>query len=57
MPIRLFLLLPLHFRVAEPDDPDAKARSIQMTELKALCQAAEVERDRLIELVTVLQKR
>nr|XP_020671405.1 coiled-coil domain-containing protein 13 [Pogona vitticeps] len=44
-------------RVAEPDDPDAKARSIQMTELKALCQAAEVERDRLIELVTVLQKR
>uniref|UniRef100_A0ABM5GMM0 Coiled-coil domain-containing protein 13 n=1 Tax=Pogona vitticeps TaxID=103695 RepID=A0ABM5GMM0_9SAUR len=44
-------------RVAEPDDPDAKARSIQMTELKALCQAAEVERDRLIELVSVLQKR
>lgn len=30
---------------------------MQITEHKALCQAAEVERDRLLELVTVLQKR
>ena len=29
----------------------------QLHESKSLCQAAEVERDRLLELVTLLQKR
>ncbi|XP_061443333.1 coiled-coil domain-containing protein 13 [Rhineura floridana] len=44
-------------RIVDPDDPDMKALKIQITEYKALCQAAEVERDRLIELVNILQKR
>lgn len=29
----------------------------QVQESKSLCQAAEVERDRLLELVTLLQRR
>uniref|UniRef100_A0A8C3XMX0 Coiled-coil domain-containing protein 13 n=1 Tax=Chelydra serpentina TaxID=8475 RepID=A0A8C3XMX0_CHESE len=37
--------------------PDLKVLQTQITEYKALCHAAEVERDRLTELVTVLQKR
>ncbi|XP_009878796.1 PREDICTED: coiled-coil domain-containing protein 13 [Charadrius vociferus] len=44
-------------RLAGTDSPDLKALQTQITEHKALCQAAEVERDRLLELVTVLQKR
>ncbi|KAM6315114.1 coiled-coil domain-containing protein 13 [Aegotheles albertisi] len=44
-------------RVAGTDSPDLEALQTQITEHKALCQAAEVERDRLLELVTVLQKR
>ncbi|KAJ7322100.1 hypothetical protein JRQ81_018387 [Phrynocephalus forsythii] len=44
-------------RLAEPGSPDMETLRIQMTESRALCQAAEVERDRLIELVNVLQKR
>ncbi|XP_049654930.1 coiled-coil domain-containing protein 13 [Accipiter gentilis] len=44
-------------RLAGTDSPDLKVLQTQITEHKALCQAAEVERDRLLELVTVLQKR
>uniref|UniRef100_A0A8C6J0R5 Uncharacterized protein n=1 Tax=Melopsittacus undulatus TaxID=13146 RepID=A0A8C6J0R5_MELUD len=40
-----------------PGSLDLKVLQTQITEHKALCQAAEVERDRLLELVTVLQKR
>ncbi|XP_062900600.1 coiled-coil domain-containing protein 13 isoform X2 [Mobula hypostoma] len=36
---------------------DVKALQLQCTEFKALYQAAEVERDKLAELVTILQKR
>ncbi|XP_078280087.1 LOW QUALITY PROTEIN: coiled-coil domain-containing protein 13 [Rhinoraja longicauda] len=36
---------------------DVKALQLQCTEYKALYQAAEVERDKLTELVTLLQKR
>ncbi|XP_067824266.1 coiled-coil domain-containing protein 13 isoform X3 [Heptranchias perlo] len=36
---------------------DAKALQLQCTEFKAFYQAAEVERDKLTELVTILQKR
>ncbi|KAM7123826.1 coiled-coil domain-containing protein 13 isoform 6-T9 [Ciconia maguari] len=43
-------------RLAGTDSPDLKVLQTQITEHKALCQAAEVERDRLLELVTVLQK-
>nr|XP_008110444.1 PREDICTED: coiled-coil domain-containing protein 13 [Anolis carolinensis] len=43
--------------VANPDDPDMKPLKIQVAEYKTLCQAAEMERDRLIEMVSVLQKR
>lgn len=45
------------FRLAGADSPDWKALQTQIVEHKALCQAAQVERDRLLELVTVLQKR
>ncbi|XP_062424704.1 coiled-coil domain-containing protein 13 isoform X1 [Rhea pennata] len=44
-------------RLAKTDSPDLKVLQTQITEHKALWQAAEVERDRLLELVTVLQKR
>ncbi|XP_072710945.1 coiled-coil domain-containing protein 13 isoform X1 [Ciconia boyciana] len=44
-------------RLAGTDSPDLKVLQTQITEHKALCQAAEVERDRLLELVTVLRKR
>ncbi|XP_040519682.1 coiled-coil domain-containing protein 13 isoform X1 [Gallus gallus] len=44
-------------RLAGIDSLDFKVLQTQITEHKALCQAAEVERDRLLELVTVLQKR
>ncbi|XP_015301198.3 coiled-coil domain-containing protein 13 isoform X3 [Macaca fascicularis] len=39
------------------DSPEQKGWQAQVTEIKALWQAAEVERDRLTEFVTVLQKR
>ncbi|OPJ82616.1 hypothetical protein AV530_004749 [Patagioenas fasciata monilis] len=44
-------------RLASADSPDWKALQTQIVEHKALCQAAQVERDRLLELVAVLQKR
>ncbi|KAM9573365.1 coiled-coil domain-containing protein 13 isoform 4-T6 [Guaruba guarouba] len=44
-------------RLAGTNSLDLKVLQTQITEHKALCQAAEVERDRLLELVTVLQKR
>ncbi|XP_063159401.1 coiled-coil domain-containing protein 13 [Candoia aspera] len=44
-------------RVSEPNELDIGTLKMQITEYKALCQAAEVERDRLIELVSLLQKR
>uniref|UniRef100_K7F3X3 Coiled-coil domain containing 13 n=2 Tax=Pelodiscus sinensis TaxID=13735 RepID=K7F3X3_PELSI len=44
-------------RIADTESPGQKALQTQITEYKALCHAAEVERDRLTELVTVLQKR
>ncbi|XP_064906328.1 coiled-coil domain-containing protein 13 [Columba livia] len=44
-------------RLAGADSPDWKALQTQIVEHKALCQAAQVERDRLLELVAVLQKR
>ncbi|XP_057254893.1 coiled-coil domain-containing protein 13 isoform X1 [Pezoporus wallicus] len=44
-------------RLAGANSLDLKVLQTQITEHKALCQAAEVERDRLLELVTVLQKR
>ncbi|XP_068261214.1 coiled-coil domain-containing protein 13 isoform X2 [Nyctibius grandis] len=44
-------------RLAGADSPDLKVPQTHITEHKAPCQAAEVERDRLLELVTVLQKR
>ncbi|XP_071590656.1 coiled-coil domain-containing protein 13 isoform X1 [Heliangelus exortis] len=44
-------------RLAGTESPDLKVLQTQLIEHKALCQAAEVERDRLLELVTVLQKR
>ncbi|XP_029444185.1 coiled-coil domain-containing protein 13 isoform X1 [Rhinatrema bivittatum] len=40
-----------------PDGLDMKTLQVQLTEYRTLSQAAEVERDRLMELVTVLQKR
>ncbi|GAB5576920.1 coiled-coil domain-containing protein 13 [Prionailurus iriomotensis] len=39
------------------DSPEQKGWQAQVTEFKSLWQAAEVERDRLTEFVTVLQKR
>ncbi|XP_008258467.1 coiled-coil domain-containing protein 13 isoform X3 [Oryctolagus cuniculus] len=39
------------------DSPEQKGWQAQVTEIKALWQAAEVERDRLTEFVNVLQKR
>ncbi|KAM6170421.1 coiled-coil domain-containing protein 13 [Rhynchocyon petersi] len=39
------------------DSPEQKGRQAQVTEFKALWQAAEVERDRLTEFVSVLHKR
>ncbi|XP_030405777.1 coiled-coil domain-containing protein 13 isoform X3 [Gopherus evgoodei] len=44
-------------RVADTESPDLKVLQTQIIEYKALCHAAEVERERLTELVTVLQKR
>ncbi|KAM7174451.1 coiled-coil domain-containing protein 13 isoform 2-T2 [Macrochelys suwanniensis] len=44
-------------RIADTESPDLKVLQTQITEYKALCHAAEVERDRLTELVIVLQKR
>nr|XP_056713775.1 coiled-coil domain-containing protein 13 [Euleptes europaea] len=40
-----------------PDDSDAEALKVQIAEYKALCHAAEAERDRLLEMVGILQKR
>lgn len=45
------------FRLAGAGSPDWKALQTQIAEHKALCQVAQVERDRLLELVAVLQKR
>ncbi|XP_048376229.2 coiled-coil domain-containing protein 13 isoform X2 [Stegostoma tigrinum] len=42
---------------AHVNGTDVKALQIQCTEYKAFYQAAEVERDKLMELVTILQKR
>uniref|UniRef100_UPI00398F1971 coiled-coil domain-containing protein 13 isoform X2 n=1 Tax=Pristiophorus japonicus TaxID=55135 RepID=UPI00398F1971 len=42
---------------ARENSIDAKALQLQCTEYKAFYQAAEVERDKLTELVTILQKR
>lgn len=39
------------------DSPEQKGWQAQVTEFKALWQATKVERDRLTEFVTVLQKR
>ncbi|XP_072911109.1 coiled-coil domain-containing protein 13 isoform X2 [Hemitrygon akajei] len=44
-------------RTASVNGIDVKALQLQCTEFKALYQAAEVERDKLAELVTILQKR
>ncbi|XP_067824260.1 coiled-coil domain-containing protein 13 isoform X2 [Heptranchias perlo] len=44
-------------RCASVNGIDAKALQLQCTEFKAFYQAAEVERDKLTELVTILQKR
>ncbi|XP_061852991.1 coiled-coil domain-containing protein 13 isoform X3 [Colius striatus] len=44
-------------RLAATASSDVQVLQMQITEHKALCQAAEVERDWLLELVTVLQKR
>ncbi|XP_019363606.1 PREDICTED: coiled-coil domain-containing protein 13 isoform X2 [Gavialis gangeticus] len=44
-------------RTADTDSPDLKALQKQITEYKALRQAAEVERDRHTALIAVLQKR
>ncbi|XP_074841304.1 coiled-coil domain-containing protein 13 isoform X2 [Carettochelys insculpta] len=44
-------------RLADMGSSDLTALQTQITEYKALCRAAEVERDKLTELVTVLQKR
>ncbi|KAM6281652.1 coiled-coil domain-containing protein 13 [Porphyrio hochstetteri] len=44
-------------RLVGTDSPDSKELRTQIAEHKALCQAAEVERGRLLELVTVLQER
>ncbi|XP_010083727.1 PREDICTED: coiled-coil domain-containing protein 13 [Pterocles gutturalis] len=44
-------------RLAGTDSPDLKVLQTQITEHKALRQPAGVERDRLLELLTVLQKR
>ncbi|KAM6086992.1 coiled-coil domain-containing protein 13 isoform 2-T4 [Chlamydotis macqueenii] len=44
-------------RLPGADSPDLKVLQTQITEHEALRRAAEVERDRLLELVTVLQKR
>ncbi|XP_070585655.1 coiled-coil domain-containing protein 13 isoform X4 [Erythrolamprus reginae] len=44
-------------RVTDRNEFGLKNLQAQITEYKTLCKAAEVERDRLIELVTILQKR
>ncbi|KYO47048.1 coiled-coil domain-containing protein 13 isoform A [Alligator mississippiensis] len=44
-------------RIADTDSPDLKALQKEITEYKALRQAAEVERGRHTELIAVLQKR
>ncbi|ELK25108.1 Coiled-coil domain-containing protein 13 [Myotis davidii] len=49
-----------HSRLRSPrflDSPEHRGWQAQVTELKALWQATEVERNRLTEFVTVLQKR
>ncbi|XP_004915640.1 coiled-coil domain-containing protein 13 isoform X1 [Xenopus tropicalis] len=42
---------------ASPRSSEVRVLQAQVTEYRTLCQAAEVERDRLMELVSVLQKR
>ncbi|KAM4027509.1 coiled-coil domain-containing protein 13 isoform 2-T3 [Anomaloglossus baeobatrachus] len=40
-----------------PHSPELRLWQAQAAEFRALCQAAEVERDRLVEFVSVLQRR
>ncbi|KAM9308090.1 coiled-coil domain-containing protein 13 [Gastrophryne carolinensis] len=42
---------------ASPESPELRALQAQNAEFRALSQAAQVERDRLMELVSVLQRR
>ncbi|XP_018122555.1 coiled-coil domain-containing protein 13 isoform X2 [Xenopus laevis] len=42
---------------ASPRSSEVRVLQAQVTEYRTLCQAAEVERDRLMELVSVLQRR
>ncbi|XP_075070221.1 coiled-coil domain-containing protein 13 isoform X2 [Mixophyes fleayi] len=42
---------------ASPGSSELRVLQTQSAEFRALCQAAEVERDRLMELVSVLQRR
>ncbi|XP_032093508.1 coiled-coil domain-containing protein 13 [Thamnophis elegans] len=44
-------------RASEQDEVGFRTLQSQITKYKTLCQASEVERDRLIELVSILQKR
>ncbi|XP_015267897.1 PREDICTED: coiled-coil domain-containing protein 13, partial [Gekko japonicus] len=44
-------------RPIEPDDLDAKVLNVQIAEYRALLLAAELEQERLVQLVGVLQKR
>ncbi|XP_060104331.1 coiled-coil domain-containing protein 13 [Heteronotia binoei] len=44
-------------RPVETNDLEAKDWKVQIAEYKALCLAAELERDKLVQLVGVLQKR
>ncbi|XP_007431378.2 coiled-coil domain-containing protein 13 isoform X1 [Python bivittatus] len=53
----LFPSVPSPGRASEPNELNIGTLKMQITEYKTLCQAAEVERDRLIELVSMLQKR
>lgn len=53
----LYMTSALHSDPRFSDSPEQKGWQAQAAEMKALWQAAEVERDRLNEFVTVLQKR
>ncbi|XP_068091234.1 coiled-coil domain-containing protein 13 isoform X2 [Hyperolius riggenbachi] len=48
---------PLIYMAGSPTSSELRALQSQKAEFRALCQAAEVERDRLMELVSVLQRR
>uniref|UniRef100_A0A670JMZ5 Coiled-coil domain containing 13 n=1 Tax=Podarcis muralis TaxID=64176 RepID=A0A670JMZ5_PODMU len=55
--VLFFFFFFLLFRIVEPDNLDMKTVKIQIAEYKALGQAAEAERGKLIEMVNILQKR